>query len=139
MGGALAVAAFVGGVVWGTWVNICRDCPSIAQIHAFEAKEATRVFAADGSLLAELAVERRTVVPLDSLPPHVPAAFVAVEDRRFWDHGGVDVVRTFRAGLAFLVEGYDAPGGSTITQQLAGNMFSESVNRRVVSIRRKLK
>ena len=138
-GGLLVLTAFVGGTLLGTWANICRDCPSIAQIHAFEAKEASQVYAADGTLLAELAVERRTVVPLDSLPPHVPAAFVAVEDRRFWDHGGVDVVRTFRAGLAFLVEGYDAPGGSTITQQLAGNMFSESVDRRVVTIRRKLK
>jgi len=126
-------------VAWGTWTNICSDCPSIAQIYAFEAKEATRVYAADGTLLADFATERRTVVRYDSLPAFVPQAFVAIEDRRFWEHGGVDLMRTFRAGLAFMVQGYDAPGASTITQQLAGNMFSDAVDRRVITIRRKLK
>jgi len=139
MGAALALAALGGGLAWGAWTHVCDDCPSVAQIYAFEPKEATRVYAADGSLLAQLAVERRTAVPLSALPPYAPQAFVAIEDRRFWRHSGVDYLRTFRAGIEFLFEGYDVAGGSTITQQLAGNMFSESVNRRVVTVRRKLK
>lgn len=137
--GLAAVAAVAAGIGWGSWTHVCDDCPSVAQIYAFEPKEATRVYAADGSLLAQLAVERRTAVPLSALPPYMPQAFVAIEDRRFWGHSGVDYLRTFRAGFEFLVEGYDVAGGSTITQQLAGNMFSESVNRRVLSVRRKLK
>ncbi len=137
--GVAAVAALGAGVGWGAWTHVCDDCPSVAQIYAFEPKEATRVYAADGSLLAQLAVERRTAVPLSALPPYLPQAFVAIEDRRFWGHSGVDYLRTFRAGVEFAFEGYDVAGGSTITQQLAGNMFSESVNRRVLSVRRKLK
>lgn len=134
--GGIALGA---GVAWGTWNNICSDCPSIAQIYAFEPKEATRVYAADGSLLHEFAVERRTAVAYEDIPERVTEVFVAVEDRRFWDHGGIDLLRSFRAFLDFVVGGYGSPGGSTITQQLAGNMFSGAVNRQVISVTRKLR
>lgn len=140
--GGMALVGVLGlgaGLAWGAWSHVCDDCPSIAQIYAFEPKEGSRIFAADGSMLAELAVERRTAIPYSALPPHLPQAFVAIEDRRFWRHPGVDFLRTVRAALEFLVLGYDAAGASTVTQQLAGNMFEESVNRRVISIRRKLK
>jgi penicillin-binding protein 1A len=66
-------------------------------------------------------------------------AFVSVEDRRFWRHHGVDVLRSARAALAFLVRGYDVAGASTITQQLAGNMFTDVVNRQDISVTRKLR
>ena len=135
----LGVAALGIGVSWGAWTHVCDDCPSIAQIYAFEPKEATRIYAADGSLLDQLAVERRTAVPFSAFPAHLPQAFVAIEDKRFWDHPGVDLLRTTRAAVEFLFQGYDVAGASTITQQLAGNMFSQAVNRRVLSVRRKLK
>jgi len=140
----LVVAALAGiglgaGIAWGAWVHICDNCPSIAQIYAFEPKEATQLFAADGSLLAELAVERRTPIRIDDLPSHVYSAFIAVEDKRFWSHSGVDLRRTFRAFVDFVLNGYGVAGGSSITQQLAGAMFSNSVDRRDISIRRKLR
>ncbi|MGH7540131.1 MAG: transglycosylase domain-containing protein, partial [Gemmatimonadota bacterium] len=81
----------------------------------------------------------RTPVLLDDFPPHVYEPFIAVEDRRFWTHGGVDLLRTARAFVDFLFQGYDAAGGSSITQQLAGNMFQGSVDRREISIQRKLR
>lgn len=137
--GVLGALAFGAGLSIGTWSHICDGCPSIAQIYAFEPKEATRVYASDGSLLHEFAVERRTAVPYASIPAHVIDAFVAVEDRRFWDHGGVDVPRTARAVAEFAFAGYDAAGGSTITQQLAGNMFAAVVDRRDISVHRKLR
>lgn len=133
------LGAFALGLAWGSWNHLCDDCPSIAQIYAFEAKEATRVYAADESLLAELAVERRIPVSYGSLPAHVPKAFIAVEDRRFWRHRGIDPWRTFRATLNFAIRGYGGAGGSTITQQLAGNMFAKMVDRREISVRRKLR
>jgi penicillin-binding protein 1A len=142
---ALVVLAFGGlgaGVAWGTWVHICDSCPSIAQIYAFEPKEATQLFAADGSLLAELAVELRTPIRIEDLPPHVYNAFISVEDRRFWNHSGVDLSRTFRAFINFVLNGFDGSnvaGGSSITQQLAGAMFSGSVDRRDISAGRKLR
>lgn len=135
----LGLAGLFGGLGWGAWTHICDECPSIAQIYAFEAKEATQLYAADGSLLAELAVERRTPIRIEVLPRHVYNAFIAVEDKRFWKHSGVDLLRTTRAFLDFVTEGYGAAGGSSITQQLAGNMFSGSVDRQDITIRRKLR
>lgn len=141
---ALLLAVLIGGglgagVAWRGWTHVCDECPSIAQIYAFEPREATKLFAADGSLLAELAIERRTPIRMEGLPRHVYNAFIAVEDKRFWGHAGVDVLRTTRAFFDFLMRGYGAAGGSSITQQLAGNMFESSVNRRDISIRRKLR
>jgi penicillin-binding protein 1A len=136
---ALAAVALGIGVSWGAWAHICDGCPSIAQIYAFEPKEATRVYAADRSLLHEFAIERRTWVAFASVPDHVVDAFVAVEDKRFWSHNGIDYRRSVRAAFEFAVHGYQAAGGSTITQQLAGNMFTSVVNRRDISVRRKLR
>ena len=135
----LAGMALAGGVAWGAWAHICDQCPSIAQIYAFEPKEATRVYAGDGSLLHEFAVERRTAIEYEQVPQHVVDAFVAVEDKRFWSHGGVDYLRFGRAVVEFAFAGYDAAGGSTITQQLAGNMFASIVDRQDISVRRKLR
>jgi penicillin-binding protein 1A len=135
----LAGLALTGGLAWGVWSHICDGCPSIAQIYAFEPKEATRVYAADGTLLHEFAVERRTAIEYQQIPRHVVDAFVAVEDKRFWSHRGIDYLRSARAVVEFAFSGYDAAGGSTITQQLAGNMFASIVNRQDISVRRKLR
>ena len=135
----LGMGGLFGGIAWRGWTHLCDECPSIAQIYAFEPKEATKLFAADGSLLAELAVERRTPIRMDDLPRHVYNAFIAVEDKRFWRHAGVDLRRTTKAFLDFVMQGYGAAGGSSITQQLAGNMFSGSVDRRDISVKRKLR
>jgi len=134
--GAMALGA---GLSWGAWQHICDDCPSIAQIYAFEPKEATRVYALDGSLLHEFAVERRTAVAYSEIPDHVTMTFVSMEDRRFWSHNGIDYLRSARAFLEFAFLGYGGAGGSTITQQLAGNMFSGAVNRQDISVKRKLR
>ncbi|MDH3428097.1 MAG: PBP1A family penicillin-binding protein, partial [Gemmatimonadota bacterium] len=81
----------------------------------------------------------RTAVAFTDIPPHVIETFVAVEDRRFWRHHGIDYVRSFRAFLDLLLGGFGSGGGSTITQQLAGNMFSSAVDRQDISVRRKLR
>jgi len=112
------------GFAWGAWQNLCSDCPSIAQIHTWEPQRTSKVFSHDGQLIGELGIERRTPVEYASLPPHVPQAFLAVEDRRFFEHGGVDVRGTARAFVGVALTGsLRGGGGSTITQQLARNMF----------------
>jgi penicillin-binding protein 1A len=121
------------GFGWGSWQNLCLDCPSIAQIHTWEPQQTSKVFSQDGTLLAEFGSERRTPVSIHALPPHVPQAFVAVEDRRFYDHAGFDVRGISRAVLVRVVprsviravtgHSFRTGGGSTITQQLARNMF----------------
>ena len=99
--------------------------------------QSSRVFARDGSMVGEIGREWRTSVPLASLPTYVPQAFIAVEDKRFYQHDGVDVVGVLGA-LKDAVRG-EARGASTITQLLVGNMHPDLIDRRDRSISRKLR
>ncbi len=112
------------GFGWGSWRNLCVDCPSIAQIHTWEPQQTSKIFSQDGQLIGELGVERRTPVSIQALPEHVPQAFIAIEDRRFEQHDGIDLRGTTRAAIGVVTTGsFRGGGGSTITQQLARNMF----------------
>ncbi|HEX6533119.1 MAG TPA: PBP1A family penicillin-binding protein [Gemmatimonadaceae bacterium] len=99
--------------------------------------QSSLVVARDGSLIGELGKQIRTSVPLETLPKYVGEAFIAVEDQRFYEHDGVDVI-----GLAAALKdalGGHARGASTITQQLVGNMHPDLVDRRDLSLSRKLR
>ena len=69
--------AFLGamalGGAWGSWKNLCADCPSIAQIYTWEPQQTSKLYSLDGSLLTEIGLERRTPVSIEALPPYVPA------------------------------------------------------------------
>lgn len=119
----LALVALGGGLALGSWRNACYDCPSIAQIHVWEPTQSTKILSHDGQLIAELGQERRTAVALDALPAYVAQAFVAVEDRRFYEHNGFDMRGIARAVVGLILNQRIVGGGSTITQQLARNMF----------------
>lgn len=92
----------------------------------------------DGEALTRLLPVDRTVVPLDSLPAHVADAFIAVEDRRFFDHDGVDWRRVLGALAANLRAGRYDEGASTITMQLARNLFPDRLPASSRTLRRKL-
>ena len=92
--------------------------PSAAS-YADEAPAVTRIYAGDGTLLAELANEWREVVPLKDIPLRVQRAFIATEDHRFYQHGGIDLKGVARAFFTNLASGELRQGGSTITQQVA--------------------
>ena len=127
LGGAFLAAVGFGGA-WGTWQNLCAGdaCPSIAQVRVLEHEQTSKVFAQDGRQIAEFGFEQRTPVSIHALPPYVAQAVVAIEDRRYYDHGGFDARSMLRAayGVATLQSGR-LGGGSTITQQLARNMFDQ--------------
>jgi len=99
--------------------------------------QASLVIARDGSVIGEIGREWRLSVPIRSLPKYLPQAFVAIEDRRFYQHNGVDVV-----GIAGAIKDDilgNRRGASTITQQLVGNMHPSLVDRSDISLGRKLK
>jgi penicillin-binding protein 1A len=100
--------------------------------------QSTLVYAADGSAIGEFGNETRTSVPLSTLPPYVPQAFIAIEDHRFYEHDGVDVVGVLGA-IKDRMLGRNARGASTITQQLVGNMHPDLVSRREHTLDRKLR
>ena len=110
--------------------------PGISDIRKAREEAPTQVLSADGKPLAEFKRGNRDWVPLEAISPRVIDALIATEDKRFYDHHGIDFRRLVGATLATL-QG-DTQGGSTITQQLARNLFPEEIGRRQ-NITRKLK
>lgn len=102
------------------------ELPGLAELKTYKPSQTTRVLARDGTLLAELFVERRTVVSVKDLPPQVKLAFLAAEDAGFYDHEGINYGGIARALLINLKSGRKSQGGSTITQQVVKNMLLDS-------------
>src|SRR5216117_109763 len=123
------------GLAYGSWTRVCaaERCPSITRIathtgHNVEL-QTSKVYAADGRLITELGIERRTVLPLEEIPVYVRQAFIAVEDKRFYAHHGIDYWRILGALKADVLSMSWAQGFSTITMQLARNVFPEHLGR----------
>jgi penicillin-binding protein 1A len=119
--GAVATTLLLSLLLCGATVRVVSRLPSLGDIASFRGRVplTTRIYAWDGQLLAELARERRDLAEPDEIPPRLAQAFVAAEDRRFYEHRGVDVRGVLRAALQNLRAGGVVQGGSTITQQLA--------------------
>jgi len=118
-----ALAVLVAGTVFGAYQYFSRDLPSTARLEMIEPSLKTQVLAEDGSLIGEFYVEDRALVPLEEIPQYLIDAIIAIEDRKFYSHWGVDIFGIARALVTNLREGRIAQGGSTITQQLARNLF----------------
>jgi penicillin-binding protein 1A len=118
--------AVLGGI--GLHAYFGNTLPALPDFERYrlEAAASTRVRAWDGTDLAELASERREILPLDAFPKQLLQAFVAIEDRRFYEHSGVDYRGMLRALLANLRAGQVVQGGSTITQQVARSFLRTS-------------
>ncbi|HEX4684576.1 MAG TPA: biosynthetic peptidoglycan transglycosylase, partial [Gemmatimonadaceae bacterium] len=102
-----------------------HGCPDINRLDAYFSVHASVILDRSGQELARLSRAERVKVRLDSLPAYLPAAFVAVEDQRFWRHHGVDWHRVAGATYHDLREHSVAEGSSTITMQLARNVFPD--------------
>ncbi|MBM4321521.1 MAG: penicillin-binding protein, partial [Deltaproteobacteria bacterium] len=117
-GWLLAQAALL--AAFAAYVHLGRDLPPLESLVHYRPAQSTRVFSADGFLLAELAREHRTVLPPEAIPLRARQVFLAAEDADFYHHGGIDLAGVLRAGWAMLRrQGGPRQGGSTITQQLA--------------------
>src|SRR5881409_3226141 len=138
---AVLVAAYATGLAYGSWTRVCaaERCPSISRLIGGPGPQQTsKVYAADGRLITELGLERRTVLALNEIPLAVRQAFIATEDKRFYSHHGIDYWRIFGALKANIVTLGRSQGASTISMQLARNIFPEEI-RREKKITRKIK
>jgi penicillin-binding protein 1A len=136
LAGAAVLVALV-SLAW-LWPRCVGDtCPSAEALRTYTPPQASRVLDRNGELVGHLAAERRVVVPLARIPPHVQRAFLAVEDRRFREHGGVDLRRALGALVRDLRTLRYDQGFSTITMQLARNLFPEHLSR-AKTLRRKV-
>ena len=133
-----ALFAFGFGFSLAMWNLICRGtrCPSIEQLDRYQPRQTSRLYAVDGRFVAELGLERRTLVGLEEIPKVVQQAFVTTEDKRFYRHGGIDFLRIPSAAWADIKAGAFVEGFSTITMQLARNVFPNKLTREKSPIRK---
>jgi len=124
-GGIAILVIALAGFAW-IWVAPCElgGCAPLDDLAEYQA-EGSEILDMNGDAFARLATVNRQIVSLDSLPAYLPQAFIAIEDQRFHSHGGVDLWRTGGALVENIREGSVAEGGSTITQQLARNLFPD--------------
>ncbi len=118
----LVLGLIVLGLVW----RMNADLPDYEHLTNYEPAVMTRIYAADGTLLAEYAKQHRLFVPYQEVPPLLIAAFVAAEDKSYWQHPGVDlsgIARAMVMNVPRLLDGRRLIGGSTITQQVARNFL----------------
>jgi 1A family penicillin-binding protein len=108
------------------WLGTCgyHGCPSAAEIRSFHPNEGGRVLDRSGRFMGHLAIVRRVNVPLSQVPLSVQKAFVATEDRRFFQHRGIDWYGLMRASLRNIRSMHVREGFSTITMQVARNTFA---------------
>jgi penicillin-binding protein 1A len=136
---ALAVLA-AGVVTLDAWLATCgfHGCPTTGEIRSFRPPEGGRILDRAGRFMGRLTVVRRVNVPLAKVPKHVRDAFLATEDRRFYDHNGLDWRGLARAAVRNISAGGVREGFSTITMQVARNTFIASHYSSARSLRRKL-
>jgi penicillin-binding protein 1A len=129
----LAWAAALGSAALGALLMVVLlalavaypNLPDIADISDYRPKLPLRVYSSDGVLLGEFGEERRSLTPIAQIPKVMKDAVLAIEDARFYQHGGVDYVGVVRAGLAN-VGRLKSQGASTITMQVARNVYLSS-------------
>ena len=109
--------------LYGAYLYYSRDLPNFRAITGYKPKLITEVYSSDGTLVAEFAAERRKLIAYEDIPPHVRDAFIAVEDRRFFEHEGVDIKSILGAVMENIQEGDWVRGASTITQQVIKNII----------------
>jgi len=131
-------AIVIGGGVALAIAHFSRDLPGHEQLLTYQPATGTRVYAGDGTFMAEFATEHRVLMPFDNIPPLVVHAFLTAEDRDFYSHNGVNPLSILRAALADIVRyghGQRPLGASTITQQLVRHFLLNNE----VSVSRKIK
>ena len=108
-----------GGAIW----YLSRDLPDVETLHEHQPSLVTRVYSDDGRKIGQFFVQRRILTPLEGIPRELRHAIIAVEDSRFMEHGGVDVLGILRAFVTNIEALRIRQGASTITQQLARSVF----------------
>ncbi len=120
--GALVVIGGVAGVI-GAYHYVKPGLPEAETIQDIPLQVPLRIYSRDGRLIQEIGQRRRMLISYEDVPEHIVNAFIAAEDRRFWEHPGIDYIGVLRALFQLVTTGKVEAGGSTLTQQLARDYF----------------
>ncbi|HAJ80680.1 MAG TPA: hypothetical protein DCO75_13025, partial [Fibrobacteres bacterium] len=131
---ATVISGATCGGIWFLY-RMYKTLPTLDQLENIEPPLSSKVIGKNGILVYEFSIERRSWVPLKQIPQNLVNAVIAIEDRKFFDHWGVDVKRILGAVVINLVRGHYAQGGSTLTQQLARNVYLSSRTSMIRKIR----
>jgi penicillin-binding protein 1A len=123
LAGIFLFAGIVCGSALGVFLTLTHDLPRIQALEDFRPSSVTKLFSVEGDIIGEFFVEKRVPVALDEVPVHLRQAVIATEDRRFYEHAGLDWRGIARAIVKDIRAGSFKEGGSTITQQLAKVLF----------------
>ncbi|MBS1879942.1 MAG: transglycosylase domain-containing protein, partial [Actinobacteria bacterium] len=131
VGGSLLAVVAIAVIAVTSWVlNVAADAPPLASCKAVGKGGDSTIYASDGTRLGRInASVARTPVPIARIPRTLQRATVAIEDQRFYEHGGLDDQSIIRAAVADLEAGEAVEGGSTITQQLVRNLCIQNPER----------
>ena len=124
---AVAFSIIMTAGILAAYLYVKPSLPAAETIREIPLETPLKIYSRDGRLIGEIGERKRIIISYDDLPEHVIHAFIAAEDRRFFDHPGVDYQGTLRAALNIIITGEISGGGSTLTQQLARDYF---LNRR---------
>ncbi len=108
----------------GVYFYYAPTLPEFHSLQDYHPKIGTRIYSSDNQLIGEFAAERRVLVDYDQVPPLLFQAFISAEDKRFWEHGGVDVLGIMQAAFDKIRKGGKLRGASTITQQAAKSLLA---------------
>ena len=124
---ALFIVTALLGTLSGVVIAYADDLPLISALDNYSPHTITRVLGRDGAVVGDFAVERRSVVTYPQIPEVLRNAIVAAEDDGFFDHAGLSISRMVIALIRDIIAPGKTPGGSTLTQQLARNMFPATI------------
>jgi penicillin-binding protein 1A len=134
-GSVIAILFFVGYIIY-----LSQTLPPLTELENPKIEEATKIFSDNGELIDKFYLKNRTKVSIENVPPDLINALIATEDRKFYDHWGVDVQRIFQAFVKNIISfNLSKEGASTISQQLARNMYFQYLNSKEISISRKIR
>jgi len=119
----IAISIFLLLFAAGFYLYLIKDLPSVGTLEEYSPNLVTKVYSSDGSVIAEFFRERRIVASMGKIPPHLIKAFLAAEDTKFFEHGGIDYLGITRAIYKNITAGRIVQGASTITQQVARTFF----------------
>ena len=136
LAGLTVIILVIGFISYGAY--LFQGLPSLASLENPKTDIATRIYSEDGELLDQFYIQNRTIVSLDAIPKDFINGLIATEDRKFYNHWGVDLDRIVKATIKNLVSLSVKEGASTLTQQLARNLYPTVIGSEI-SLTRKIR